>query len=632
MNPLSDRSGARGSLHNPFRTYSNHIYPRTIDEVFTWALWLWDRNAKYRSALQKVVSYFVSGISVQQKDTEHGVDSSMLDDFKTLLEDDYSILPLVTQFGLELAAMGNAFVSAERIFSRDLQCPRCPWQMRLDKLHKGVEYEWDGKQFSGECPKCGRKVVYNVKDTATQDQQGRRIRFCFRDPRDMRVQFNRLTGTYKYFYKIPEDAATAIRRGDAAYLVDTPMKLIEAASSPDKLVEFPDGMFFSMRTTTLSPLDSMYKGWGAPLFLSSFDNIVRLQHLDKFNEAIVMDYIAPTRIISPQAGNLKAGVDDPNRMPLPGGMFRNFIGGALKQVKENPTTWVVSPVPVDVTMIGGDAKMLAPVDLIEWYTAQTLSDMVIPNEFRMTSVQVVAPSMGLRMFERNWCPFAKSLGKFTRWVSDKVADAHRYEGIDCSLDVTSFVEDDMNKQTLVGLMQGGVIAKTKVLKSYGVDFEDDARMRMQEARLENDIAMEQQQEQEGMEMVQSVLPPAASLGVGQAQANIDMAMQQAQGGMPPEQGAAPMAPSAGGAPMPGAMPAMPFSQGNSQSATIEQLYQQAQDMAQQLYNAPPNIRRQQLVQLKATNPSLHAQVKEMMSNMSQQVASDAVAQSRQPQG
>ena len=79
------------------------------------------------------------------------------------------------------------------------------------------------------------------------------------------------------------------------------------------------------------------------------------------------------------------------------------------------------------------------------------------------------------------------------------------------------------------------------------------------------------------------------------------------------------------------MQPLPFNQNASGSASIEQMYQEAQNMAQQLYSAPPNIRRQQLVQLKSTNPELHAQVTQMLEDMSQQVASDAVAQSKMPQ-
>ena len=41
---------------------------------------------------------------------------------------------------------------------------------------------------------------------------------------------------------------------------------------------------------------------------------------------------------------------------------------------------------------------MAPVELMEWYVGQILSDMGIPQEFRQTSFQMVGPTMGLRMF------------------------------------------------------------------------------------------------------------------------------------------------------------------------------------------------------------------------------------------
>lgn len=629
MASLLDRNGSKGSLHNPFRTYSNFIYPKTIDEVLIWAMWFWDRNAKYRTAIEKVVSYFVAGIGVTQSKESGEVDSDAVEAFKDRLTDDYELLTLTQRFGVELAAMGNVFVSCERIFSRELLCPNkdCGWQMHLKNLRKGRDYTWDGKNFRGRCPKCGKEVIYTVKDVPSQTQDGRKVRFVFRDAVDMYVQYNRLTNSFRYFYKLPDQIKNAIRKGDTVYLEDSPYVFLEAANT-DALIEFPEDNFFSMRTTTLTALDKLYKGWGVPLFMSSFDNFIRLQHLDKFNEAVTMDYIAPTRVLSPQPANLKAGVDDPNRMPMSGAMFRSFMQESLKKVKENPTTWIVSPVPVQYQMLGGEAKQLAPVDLMEWYVTQILSDMGIPQEFRQTNFQVVAPSMGMRMFERQWIHFAKGMNKFVNWAGSRIADIENIENMTVTLDVTSFVEDDMNKQVLLGLMQGGMIAKTNVLKRMGVDFEDDAKLRMHEQKKEQDIAMEMQADQQNAEMVQSVIPPAGSVGVGQAQMNIDQMAAAAQGQMAPQGPAGPAAPAA---PMGGGAP-MPFSQGNSQSAGVEQLFQEAQSIAQQLYNAPQQVRTQQLTQLKANNPSLHAMVKQMLVDMKQQVASEAVAQSQMPQG
>jgi hypothetical protein len=49
-------------------------------------------------------------------------------------------------------------------------------------------------------------------------------------------------------------------------------------------------------------------------------------------------------------------------------------------------------------MLGGEAKQLAPVELMKWYEERIYEMMSIPMELRQTSFQAVAPSAGLRMF------------------------------------------------------------------------------------------------------------------------------------------------------------------------------------------------------------------------------------------
>ena len=65
-------------------------------------------------------------------------------------------------------------------------------------------------------------------------------------------------------------------------------------------------------------------------------------------------------MISPNPGNLAAG-SDPNKMPMSGWAVRQFITEALKRTKDNPTSWVVSPIPLQYQMLGGESKQMAPV-------------------------------------------------------------------------------------------------------------------------------------------------------------------------------------------------------------------------------------------------------------------------------
>ena len=125
---------------------------------------------------------------------------------------------------------------------------------------------------------------------------------------------------------------TAIVQGDPVYLNNTPMVFLKGAFSGD-YIQFPDDRFMHLRVDTLSSMDRYYKGWGTPMFLSSFNDVLRMAYLDKFNEAVATDFIAPLRMISPPPQNLMAGNDTLRQNPISGYQVRNFIFEAIKGVR-----------------------------------------------------------------------------------------------------------------------------------------------------------------------------------------------------------------------------------------------------------------------------------------------------------
>lgn len=499
----------------------------------------------------------------------------------------------------------------------------------MSKVVPKVDFEWNG-QCVGVCPKCGRKVTFNMVDKVTTDEKGRRVRFLCYSPRDVVLKYNQLTGEYTYLYKMPAHIKTAIMSGDPVYLRTTPKVFLKAAFTND-FIEFPKDRFLHLRTDTLSTMDRFYKGWGTPLFLSSFNNILRLAYLDKFNETVATDFIAPVRLISPPTQQLLAGQDN-LRQPISGHAVKNFIMQAIKGIRQNPSQWVVSPFPLNYQMLGGQAKQLAPVELMKWYEDRILQDMAIPIELRQTTFQAVAASNGLRMFQRMWIHFTQHLDHALLWLVDIICETHMLDQVQVSLCKTSFVEDDMNKQTILQFAGSGMVSADTVLGTIGLDFKEEKNKMLQEQSYESEQAMKQQNDQAMVEMTQSVLPPPGSQGVGAAQYNMQMVQQanmppqpadpsMAGGGMPPEAAAAPGAP---------AMPA-----GSGQPASIQALFQQAQQMAQDIFNIGvtqgQSARRSALIDLKQQNQALHAQVKAILQKIDQQTASQAVAQSKMPQ-
>jgi hypothetical protein len=104
--------------------------------------------------------------------------------------------------------------------------------------------------------------------------------------------------------------------------------------------------------------------------------------------------------------------------------------------------------------------------------------------------------------------------------------------------------------------------------------------------------------------------PSAGAQIIQAEEEAMAAQQQQMGGAP--------MPSPTGAPMPPA--AMP----QGQSATLDELIAQADQIAQQLFIADPLQRDRELSQLKNSDEALYAQVKARLDSLRQQAQQQGV--------
>ena len=94
------------------------------------------------------------------------------------------------------------------------------------------------------------------------------------------------------------------------------------------------------------------------------------------------------------------------------------------------------------------------------------------------------------------------------------------EKVQVSLIKTSFVEDDMHKQTIFNMAGSGMISQDTVLNNIGLDYKEEQKKILQEQQFMAEESMKTQNAQQEMEMTGSVLPPAGSVGVGAAQYNM----------------------------------------------------------------------------------------------------------------
>jgi hypothetical protein len=543
----------------------------------------------YSKALQRAVRYFITQIEVT------GVrDYKIRRKYSDYLCDKLGIMNMLAQVGDDHVAYGNAFVSMFKPFNRNLICPKCG----LYRPAEVVDYSFTGFQFVAKCSKCHVKGPQDVKDIPTSTDDLRLIRW---NPRSIELEYHSLSGEKRFFYEPHAKVKGAINRGDRIVVENTPMEMLEAVKNNQKFL-FNRGEIYHMASGVPASFVDDTAGWGLPPFLPNFEQVVQLQMLTRFNEAIMMDYLVPLRLFSPGSRGGEAG--DP-LINIDTGRFMRSIENMVRQHRRDPTSYHSVPYPVNYQAIGGEAKQLAPVEMLEYATGSLLSSMGIPQELYKESLGAGGPPIGLRMFERSWTGFASDLNRFLDWVTGKCVEHLMWEDVRVRLVKTSIYEDDEVRQTKLNLLGANKVSNTTAFMAFNIDYEYEVdKILDEQAMFDEKVAEMQKKQQDAQQNMQMMATPGPAPAAGGP---------PAQGGGPGG-AAAPAAPSPGGG-----------------GGTLEDMDMQADQTAQQIIAMPSGQRRSQLLNLKKTNDALHALVVSKIQAYENQAGQTGVNMTRQGQ-
>ncbi len=604
-----DNTSSLNDFANPFATFANKIYPRTIFDVFRWAEWLWLRHGTYSQAIKKSVRYFITGVELYGD----GVGKDTRKKYEEFLLDKFDLLSLLATVGDDYVYSGNSFTSVHIPFIRQLACPVCGLTRPLSTLKPDSDWSFKNYEFTGTCPGCkARDVVFKRVDIR-KPRDTEPLKVLRWAPQSISIDYCAITGDCEYYYQVPPRDQDKIKSGDPLYLESVPWEFVEAVKA-NRPLKMNKDTFFHARCPAGSALEPRLRGWGLPLFMSNFSQVVMLQILERYNEAIAMDYIVPFRLLSPPG---QTGGSDP-MLSHNVGNFMTSVRQMVKEHKLDPTTWHTVPYPVQYQSIGGEGASAVPVELLNYALDQLLTSMGIPQEFYRTTLAIQGVPIGLRMFEKTWTHHVSVLNKWLNWFLSQCSKFMVWEKVYGRLSPTSLVEDDMGKQVKLNLASAGVISKQTALQSFGIDHDAEQDRMIEEESAMQEKLREQQAKDEKTQMLseafkQGMIPPQAynqSNGLG---------FMSAQGGAP-----------AGAQGVPPAPPPIDTSAMGT-SPSLDDLMAQAQEIATQLLTADPATRRRELTNMKKQNPSLHAQVKQLLADREQQAAQSGIQMARSGQ-
>ena len=601
----------KGTFGDPFQTHSNALRPKTVKEMFDWASYMWNHFGVYAQAIRNSVRYFVTDIEVFPRPNEP-VGFESRENYRNLLRGIYGILDTVAKVGEERIAFGNSFTSVVQSFRRELVCPVCSFMGPMDQF----KWKMERKQVKGDCPKCKSvDKVMRVEDLPSHSDDGGQAscKVIHWDARNILIDHCPVSGRSEYWLRAPAEWRKKLETASSdapIFMEDLPWEMVEAIINGDDF-KFDREWFHHSKIDPPSSFSNDLNGWGVPLFMPCFEQALLLQTLDRYNEAIIRDYLIPFRVISPPP---QAAGGDPMRMGNMGEWKRN-LGKMIEEHRRDPATWHTIPFPLQYQALGGEGTQLTTVDLKNQALQELLASMGIPGEFYQTTLGLQANPIGIRYFERVWAHHVRPLDEWLDWYVGCCHKMLGWERVTAELTLTSVHEDDNIVGIKLDLAAAGKVSMRTAFEAVNLN-PDLEKLRIQDEMDEEEIlAKKRQREMERGEDIGMQLQSPPPMTVQTAEGLL-MEEQQAAGGPPPGGGMMPPAGGGGGAPA---------------AASIDELLMQAEEMAMEIMVMDSTTRKSTLINLSKNNPELHAQVKAMLDKMENQAATQGKMMAREGQ-
>ena len=274
-----------------------------------------------------------------------------------------------------------------------------------------------------------------------------------------------------------------------------------------------------------------------------------------------MEDIHPLRIIRPAV----AGQEDNPFAQHTGLFFQQTIQQLIENHRKDPEGYIISPFPIALERY---ASGIDPQQKINELIISILNALNVPNEFFTMNLQTQVLGPALRLFENSWSILVAAYNK----ILQKIADVIRYllRLPPCTVELTPVtLSDDLERKSVIAqLASANAIARGELLRLYGFDFEDQLKKQIEEQRVQEELLKKEEQRRILEEQ------------------NI------------------------------------PVSPGELTQATVgpQDILNQATQIAMQLLPLDAVGRRQQLQQIKATDETLYAAVKQKLEELDRSAA------------
>lgn len=459
------------SQGSPLFDFLTAFAPRKLKDLFRLCEYLYFNSSQIYAALQKFCTYPVTNIVYETQN------EALKDYFEDLHGKVLKTLRILIRAAVDKFVYGNGFFSMYSPFVRFLKCPRCSTLTNIQQTT--YKFRLKKLSFTYTCSSCHVRVDACEKEVVDRKITRKdRISVIRWDPKLMDIDYNPITGHSEYYYTIPKEIKERVTKGNK-HLVDTmPMEFLKAIRD-DKIFKFSEGQIFHMRMDAPAGIEAQ---WGFPPLASTIKLFFYAAVLRKANEAIALDYVVPLRIISPKQST--ANADPLTTISL--SKWSNEMKNSVKKWRRDPLHIMWSPVPAEVTHLGGQARALMTLGEVQAAEDNIIAAMGLPKEFIYGGFSAMGSGIQLRVLENQLVHQTGDLNDLLQWITDKSAKQLGRGSCQVSLAPFRFIDDVQQKALLLQLNMadpttGPWLSQRTLGEAFDIDPTDEREWRQQEA-------------------------------------------------------------------------------------------------------------------------------------------------------
>lgn len=509
----------RAATHpNPAFDFLTGFVPRKLKDLFKWCDYLVFNSAHIYAALKKFGELVITEI-------EYGTTNDALRrKYKDLFVKTLKIKGSLMIASLDKQVYGNHFTSIYFPFTRSLKCPTCSTLVNIN--HVDYKFTLRKLAFVYCCPRCRVDVTGKVVDQKVTAPD--KINIIRWDPKLMDINFNPISGRSVYYYNIPEPLKEQVRKGSKHVINEMPMEFLEAIRD-NQPFEFARDRIFHVKAHAPSGVEQQ---WGLPPLTSTIKLFLYTMILRKANEAIALEHIVPFRIIHPEITNGQNPLEVINM-----NRWLSETRNNLRRFRRDPLHIMFAPFQVGVTNLGGDGRAMLTLGEVQEAEKNIMAALGLPPEFLFGGLTKAGMEGNLRLIENQTQNHADDMNALLSWYVDQLSRYLGWERIDASLTPIKLIDDDANKNLLIGMaipQEGGQkrVSMTTIYDRLGIDGKKEQELIKQEAlndmRMQNELQFEQAKMQQTLQaQVQATMQGQAGLAYDPTAVH-QQAMQVAQ--------------------------------------------------------------------------------------------------------